>query len=94
MKNNQLIYSLTVDQEIERDLLPDEIEKIIDAIAEKINWYDAIADSIIKKRQFVYHKLLNRILALEVSDQTMLNSSIKASYKNFLSLEQATHLCL
>ncbi len=56
MKNNQLIYSLTVEdiqtvanQEIERDLLPDEIEKITDAIAEKINWYNAIADSIHQK---------------------------------------------
>lgn len=53
MKNNQIIYSLTIkdiqtvaNQEIERDLSPDEIEKITDAIAEKINWYDAIADSI------------------------------------------------
>lgn len=56
MRNNQIIYLLTVDeiqtvanQEIERDLSPDEIEKITEAIAEKINWYNAIADSIHQK---------------------------------------------
>ena len=53
MENNQIIYSLTVEdiqtvanQEIKRQLSPDEIEKIKEAIAEKINWYDAIANSI------------------------------------------------
>jgi hypothetical protein len=56
MKNNQIIYSLTVEdiqtvanKEIERDLTQPEIEKIIEAISEKINWYDAIADSIHQK---------------------------------------------
>lgn len=53
MKNNQIIYSLTIEdiqtvanKEIERNLSPDEIENIKEVIAEKINWYDAIADSI------------------------------------------------
>lgn len=53
MKNSKIIYSLNEDdiqtvalQEIERNLSSEEIEKIIDSIAEKINWYDAIADSI------------------------------------------------
>ena len=33
-------------EEIDRELTDDEIEKIIDSIAEKIPWYDAIAESI------------------------------------------------
>jgi len=50
---NQIIYSLTVvdiqnvaQQEIERVLSSQEIIKIKDIIAKKINWYDAIANSI------------------------------------------------
>ncbi len=53
MKNNKIIYSLTVEdiqtvanQEIERDLSSDEIKKIIEPIGENIKWYDAIADAI------------------------------------------------
>lgn len=53
MKNSKIIYSLTIEdiqtvalQEIERNLSSEEIEKIKDSIEEKINWYDAIADSI------------------------------------------------
>ncbi len=56
MKKAKIIYSLNVEDiqtvandEIERDLTDIEIEKIIDLIAEKINWYDAIADSINEK---------------------------------------------
>lgn len=56
MKNNKTVYSLTVkdiqtvaSQEIERNLSYEEIQKIIETIAEKINWYDAIADSINEK---------------------------------------------
>lgn len=56
MKNNSIIYYLTVEdiqtvsnQEIERDLTFNEIKKIIVTISEKINWYDAIADSINEK---------------------------------------------
>jgi len=53
MKKNKIIYKLTLEdiqtvanEEINRDLSPDEIEKIIDLILEKINWYDPIAESI------------------------------------------------
>jgi DNA replicative helicase MCM subunit Mcm2 (Cdc46/Mcm family) len=53
MKSSKIIYSLNVEdiqtvalQEIERNLSPEEIKKIKESIAEKINWYDAIADSI------------------------------------------------
>ena len=56
MKNKKIIYSLTVEdiqtvaaQELERNLSSDEVEKIIETIAEKVNWYDAIADSIYEK---------------------------------------------
>lgn len=60
MKNNQIIYSLTVEdiqtvatREIKRNLSQDEIKKITDAIAEKINWYDAISDSIYQKNLII-----------------------------------------
>ncbi|HNY07479.1 MAG TPA: hypothetical protein PKL64_05255 [Bacteroidales bacterium] len=53
MKTNKVIYSLDIgdiqevsNQELGRDLSPDEIEKVIEPIAEKIKWYDAIADAI------------------------------------------------
>ncbi|OHB70893.1 MAG: hypothetical protein A2W17_09170 [Planctomycetes bacterium RBG_16_41_13] len=53
MENSQIIYSLTIEdiqtvalQELERKLSSQEIEKIKNPIAEKINWYEAIADSI------------------------------------------------
>jgi hypothetical protein len=56
MKSNKIIYSLNVrdiqniaNQELKRNLSSDEIQKIIDAIAEKINWREAIADSINEK---------------------------------------------
>ena len=56
MKNNKIIYSLNVEdiqtvalQEIERNLSSKEIEKIEKSIADKINWYDVIADSINEK---------------------------------------------
>jgi len=56
MKNNKIIYSLNIEdiqtvalEEIERNLSQEEIEKIIESIAEKINWYDAIANSINEK---------------------------------------------
>ena len=48
-----IIYQLTTEdvqtvakQEIERELTPEEIEKIKDSIAEKIPWYDSISDTI------------------------------------------------
>jgi hypothetical protein len=53
MKSRKIIYSLNQEdiqavalQEIERNLSSEEIEKIKNSIAEKINWYDAIAYSI------------------------------------------------
>ena len=56
MKDNKIVYSLTVgdiqtvaNQELERKLSSEEIENIIEAIAEKINWYDAIANAILEK---------------------------------------------
>lgn len=56
MKSGKIIYSLNVEdiqtvalQEIERNLSPEEIEKIKTSIADKMNWYDAIADSIDEK---------------------------------------------
>jgi hypothetical protein len=59
MENNKIVYLLTVgdiqtvaNQEIERNLSYDEIKSIIETIAEKINWYDAIADSITEKFDF------------------------------------------
>jgi len=56
MADNKIVYSLNVEdiqtvalQEIERKLSKKEIEIIIDSIADKIHWYDAIADSINEK---------------------------------------------
>ncbi len=56
MKNKKIIYSLTVEdiqtvaaQELERKLSSDEIQELVETIAEKVNWYDAIADSIYEK---------------------------------------------
>ncbi len=53
MDNNEIIYSLnqediqTVSLELlERNLTSEEIKKIIPFIEKKINWYEAIADSI------------------------------------------------
>ncbi len=53
---NQIIYYLTIEdiqnvaqQEIERNLSLHEINKIKEIISEKINWYDAIANSIFEK---------------------------------------------
>lgn len=53
---NETIYVLTKEdiqnvaqQEIGRDLTSAEIQKIKDTIADKINWYDAIADTINEK---------------------------------------------
>lgn len=53
MKKNKIIYSLNEEdiqtvsnQELGRDLSSEEIKKIKDAIAEKINWYDVIAETI------------------------------------------------
>jgi hypothetical protein len=52
-KNNDVVYQLIVadiqevaDQELERELSSQEIDLIIDRIADKISWYDAIAAAI------------------------------------------------
>ena len=52
---NQIVYSLNIEdfqyvaqQEIERDLTPEEINRVKEIVANKINWYDAVADSIIE----------------------------------------------
>ena len=48
-----IVYQLTTEdvqtvaqEEIKRELTPEEIENIIDSIAEKIPWYDAISDAV------------------------------------------------
>ena len=53
---NDIVYSLNIEdiqtvaiQEIHRELTEDEVEKVKDLIGEKINWYDAILNSIIEK---------------------------------------------
>lgn len=50
MKEEKVIYYLTEEdvqnvafEEIERSLLPEEIQKVIPLISEQVNWYDAIA---------------------------------------------------
>ncbi len=53
MKSKEIIYSLNIEdiqtvaeQRISRELTLKEIDQIKDSIAERINWYDAIADTI------------------------------------------------
>jgi hypothetical protein len=53
---NNIFYSLNIEdiqtvsiEEIGRELTEKEIETIKDIISEKINWYDAIANSIYEK---------------------------------------------
>jgi len=50
---NKIVYQLMTEdiqevaiQELDRELTEEEIQKLIDPIAEKISWYDAIADAI------------------------------------------------
>lgn len=49
-----IIYQLTIEdiqnvamQELNRELSPNEIESIIDKVAENINWYDSISNAIL-----------------------------------------------
>lgn len=58
---DSIIYLLTVEdiqnvanEELGRNLTSDEIEKIRDAIAEKIRWYDVIAEAINEKIDLDY----------------------------------------
>lgn len=53
---SNIVYSLSIEdiqtvaiQELGKELTDNEIEKIKDLIGEKINWYDAILNSIIEK---------------------------------------------
>ena len=56
MKNkNDIFYSLNIEdiqtvaiQELDRELTGDEIEKVTCIVGDKINWYDAILDSIVE----------------------------------------------
>ncbi len=56
MKNNKIIYSLCIEdiqdvanEELERNLTQNEIEKVIEGIEENSNWYDAITNAIYTK---------------------------------------------
>lgn len=67
MKKDKLIYYLTVEDvqtvandELDRDLSPEEIETIIDGIAENIKWYDAISYAIMEKIKELAHFILNK----------------------------------
>ncbi len=60
MKKNKIIYQLVIndiqnvaEQEIDRKLTEKEIEEIKESIAEKIKWYEAVADSIHENIQTV-----------------------------------------
>jgi hypothetical protein len=53
INKNKIIYQLTIEdiqevamQELDRELKKEEIKRIINPIAEKIPWYDAIAEAI------------------------------------------------
>ena len=59
----EIVYSLNVEdiqtvatQEVDRELTIEEIERIKDSIAERIDWYGAIADSISEKIEVVLNK--------------------------------------
>ncbi len=69
MKNNKIIYSLTVEdiqtvseETLDRRLSGNEIKIILNSIAEKINWYAAIADSINEKIDSVISQRPSRML--------------------------------
>ena len=53
---NEIVYSLNIEdiqtvaiQEMDRELTDGEIEKVKNLIGKKINWYDAILNSIIEE---------------------------------------------
>ena len=53
MNNDEIVYVLTIEdiqtvanEQLGRDLVQEEIEKIKDSIAENISWYDAITQAI------------------------------------------------
>jgi len=56
MRNNKIIYKIVIEdiqnvalETLDRTLTDEEINNIIDPIAEKISWYDAIQDVISSK---------------------------------------------
>lgn len=60
MKYSKIIYKLVVEdiqevarQKLDRNLTDAEINSILDLIAEKINWHEAIADSIDENIRFI-----------------------------------------
>jgi hypothetical protein len=64
MNKNKVIYQLTIEdvqnvanEEYGRDLSEEEVQKLIDPIAERIGWYEAIDDAI------------QNVLNLEASDE-------------------------
>lgn len=70
MKNSKIIYSLTVgdiqtvsQETLDRKLSDKEIKIILDPIAEKINWYAAIADSINEKIDLAYQRPSRALLS-------------------------------
>jgi len=58
MRKSKIIYSLNVEdvqtvanEVLERDLSDDEIKNILDDIADKIKWFDAIESAILHKSE-------------------------------------------
>ena len=56
MRRNKIIYQVTIEdiqnvakENVGRELTTEEIDKILDPIAAKMPWYDAIYDSIKEK---------------------------------------------
>jgi hypothetical protein len=52
---NDIVYSLNIEdvqsvavQEMGRELTDEEIEKVTDLMGERINWYDAILNSLVE----------------------------------------------
>ena len=95
MNKNKIIYSLNEEdiqtvsnEELGRDLSSEEIEKIKDVIAEKINWYDAISETINERISSVivswtslgFCLLLNSEQNPEECDATDANSSNTVGY--------------
>lgn len=65
MEKDTIIYQLTIEDiqsvandELDRDLTKKEIERLIDPVAERIPWYDVIAEAIeetiVNKKEMVH----------------------------------------
>jgi hypothetical protein len=55
MKNDDIVYSLNVEdiqtvaiEELERELSDDELNRVIELLGERINWYEAVLSSILE----------------------------------------------